>query len=274
LIIGDNASSDETESICREYAARDSRIRYYRHSENLGAAGNFLFVFNQARGSYFMWAAHDDLWESDWIEKMYAVVSNETGVMAYGRVRTINDTGMPMEHPANGRSFEFSQRNLWLRRFMYFLQYEGLGKANPIYGLYRRSDVTKRLAALTGRSLYADCLFLFDMLSGIRLRCVSETYHYKRVHSASVANTPPAKTSDRGDWHPGLIKIKGLMRSLLNTEAAVGYLQHAAGLERFIILTTLPVKILFTAYGLLLSHRSARRAVKSKATIGISGGWS
>jgi glycosyltransferase involved in cell wall biosynthesis len=30
LIISDNASTDRTEEICREYAARDSRIRYHR----------------------------------------------------------------------------------------------------------------------------------------------------------------------------------------------------------------------------------------------------
>jgi len=33
LIISDNASTDNTEEICRSYAAKDSRIRYYRHDE-------------------------------------------------------------------------------------------------------------------------------------------------------------------------------------------------------------------------------------------------
>jgi glycosyltransferase involved in cell wall biosynthesis len=41
LIISDNASTDATETICREYAARDRRIRYYRCNENHGAAWNF-----------------------------------------------------------------------------------------------------------------------------------------------------------------------------------------------------------------------------------------
>lgn len=29
LVISDNASSDQTEDICRKYAAEDQRIRYY-----------------------------------------------------------------------------------------------------------------------------------------------------------------------------------------------------------------------------------------------------
>ena len=37
LIISDNASTDATEAICREYVARDPRIRYSRNDENLGS---------------------------------------------------------------------------------------------------------------------------------------------------------------------------------------------------------------------------------------------
>jgi len=67
LIISDNASTDSTEAICREYAAKDQRIRYIRQSHNLGASGNFKFVLDQALGEYFMWAAHDDKWSSNYL---------------------------------------------------------------------------------------------------------------------------------------------------------------------------------------------------------------
>ena len=40
LFIADNASTDRTEEICRDYAGRDSRIRYIRNSINLGASKN------------------------------------------------------------------------------------------------------------------------------------------------------------------------------------------------------------------------------------------
>jgi hypothetical protein len=60
VIISDNASDDATEAICREYAARDPRVRYHRSERNMGPAWNFLRVYELARGEYFMWAAHDD----------------------------------------------------------------------------------------------------------------------------------------------------------------------------------------------------------------------
>ena len=63
LIISDNASTDGTEAICQQYAAKDSRIRYVRQPVNLGALDNFTFVLDEARGGYFMWAAADDRYD-------------------------------------------------------------------------------------------------------------------------------------------------------------------------------------------------------------------
>ena len=61
LVITDNASTDGTAAICREYAARDPRVRYRRNATNLGIAGNFNAAFAEARGRYFKWHAADDL---------------------------------------------------------------------------------------------------------------------------------------------------------------------------------------------------------------------
>lgn len=68
LIISDNASTDKTEEICREYANIDHRIRYIRQPKNFGAAANMLFVLDQAIGEYYMWAAHDDVKSEDFLE--------------------------------------------------------------------------------------------------------------------------------------------------------------------------------------------------------------
>jgi glycosyltransferase involved in cell wall biosynthesis len=74
LIISDNASSDATASICESYAARDRRIRYYRHPHNLGASYNFNFVFRRATGAHFKWAAHDDVIRPTFLERTLAAL--------------------------------------------------------------------------------------------------------------------------------------------------------------------------------------------------------
>ena len=70
LIISDNASVDRTEEICREYEAKDKRIRYIRQKKNRGPIWNFSFVLQKSVGTFFMWAAHDDLWDKSFAFKL------------------------------------------------------------------------------------------------------------------------------------------------------------------------------------------------------------
>src|SRR5438067_2227569 len=69
VIISDNASTDGTEELCRGYAQRDPRVRYFRNIQNIGAAKNFTRVFERSSARYFMWAAHDDLWARTYVSR-------------------------------------------------------------------------------------------------------------------------------------------------------------------------------------------------------------
>jgi glycosyltransferase involved in cell wall biosynthesis len=71
VIISDNASTDGlTRELTEEYARRDARIRLTRQPANLDILANFLWVLEQARGEYFMWAAHDDAWSPNFVERL------------------------------------------------------------------------------------------------------------------------------------------------------------------------------------------------------------
>ena len=71
LLIGDNASTDETPRIAQHYAQLDSRVRYLRHTENIGVTNNFFHLLANARGKFFSWLAHDDSYASrDHISKL------------------------------------------------------------------------------------------------------------------------------------------------------------------------------------------------------------
>jgi glycosyltransferase involved in cell wall biosynthesis len=74
LIISDNASTDETPDVCRHYEKLDSRIRYFRQPRNVGLAPNHNFCVEQARGELFKWAAGDDLYAKDLLEKCVAAL--------------------------------------------------------------------------------------------------------------------------------------------------------------------------------------------------------
>lgn len=71
IIISDNASDDQgVKKVVDEFQKSDLKglIRYYRQPENRGAAFNFKFVLDQAKGEYFMWNADDDFRSPDFIE--------------------------------------------------------------------------------------------------------------------------------------------------------------------------------------------------------------
>ena len=61
LLISDNASTDGTGQVCAEFAARDSRIRFVRQNQNIGAFLNFRYVTDHAAAPLLVWLAHDDV---------------------------------------------------------------------------------------------------------------------------------------------------------------------------------------------------------------------
>jgi len=94
LVISDNASTDETETLCRRYQASDPRVRYYRNEQNVGASPNFGRVLELARGELFRWAAADDLLEPTCIERcVEALDGDPSAVLSHTDVRIIDEAG-------------------------------------------------------------------------------------------------------------------------------------------------------------------------------------
>jgi len=84
LIISDNASTDQTEAICRNIASRDSRVRYHRNNTNIGLYRNFDRAFELSSGKYFKWAADSDYCLDGFFEKCVAALdAKEDAVLAF-----------------------------------------------------------------------------------------------------------------------------------------------------------------------------------------------
>jgi glycosyltransferase involved in cell wall biosynthesis len=98
LLISDNASTDGSEEICREYVLRDPRIRYFRNEKNMGAGWNFRYVYSMADGKYYKPAAHDDFIEPAFLEECIAALEADPRlVLAHTRTKTVSPTGAPVE---------------------------------------------------------------------------------------------------------------------------------------------------------------------------------
>ena len=99
LLISDNASTDGTEAICREYARRDPRIRYFRNEKNMGPGWNFRRVYSLAKGKYYKSAAHDDFLEPTFLEVCIRALEADPGlVLAHSRTKVVSPTGALVEY--------------------------------------------------------------------------------------------------------------------------------------------------------------------------------
>ena len=92
VLIGDNASTDDTAQICAEFAAQDARFRHMRRAENIGVLGNFRDLSLQGSSPLFCWRAHDDLSAPDYLEKLVGLFDDDPRTrLAVGHVRTVMD---------------------------------------------------------------------------------------------------------------------------------------------------------------------------------------
>lgn len=119
LILCDNASGDRTAEICRDYAARDPRIRYYRNARNLGAAANYNLAYSHARGRYFKWLAHDDGMLPSFLAKTSrALQERPEAVLCNTVVQYIDSAGAPLglyDTKLGGANLDSpSQRFAWM----------------------------------------------------------------------------------------------------------------------------------------------------------------
>lgn len=137
LIISDNASTDSTEAICREYAAKDKRIRYVRQPANFGAKANFEYVLDEALGTYFMWLGDDD-----WLDGNY--ISSCVNQLNFDPRLTLV-SGMPRYYHNRkcayvGKIHNLHHKHPWLRVISYYASVKDNG---IFYGLMKLTCLRK-----------------------------------------------------------------------------------------------------------------------------------
>ncbi len=136
IIISDNLSTDGTDDIIQRFACVDDRIRVFKQDRSLTAFGNFRFVFEQARGDFFMWAACDDRRSLDYVEQLLLSLQDRPEAsLAFGEVAETSDLlkwrdAKPFPYP-----FETSPQDSVRERLTRYTRINCL----HIYGLIRTS---------------------------------------------------------------------------------------------------------------------------------------
>ena len=177
IIVSDNGSTDRTDAICRQYAAQDSRIRYYRNEKNLGASRNFNLTFERARVQYFKWAAHDDLVAPTYVQRCVEVMDEDPSVvLCFSRTQVIDDSGCALSvKRVDPRMVADRPSDRW-----YGHVYVGGHVCYPIFGLIRSSVLAE--TPLIEPYAGSDRILLARLVLAGRLHEFRETLFIARDH--------------------------------------------------------------------------------------------
>lgn len=184
IIISNNASTDTTEEICRRYETR-REIRYFSHPTNIGITENFRFVLEQAAGEYFMWAAADDYWTPDFIEKLVqelrshpeagACMSAATRVFPSGDVLDNVRHSSPHLDPNQLGHMDLAVRLAQGSLHHFYM-----------YGLFRR-DVIRNAYQSVPNVRAGDRILVCHLALFTRFRYVDELLYFRQVYREDLA---------------------------------------------------------------------------------------
>jgi glycosyltransferase involved in cell wall biosynthesis len=177
VIVSDNASTDETVEIVERWAKKDSRIKLFRNSENLGGAANFNKVLELAEGDLFRWAGHDDLMAPGMLRRCIDTFEAEGPDCVLVFPQTIEIDAEGREISLVGTHLDLTQTSPVER---YYRVARFVGKANVLFGLMR----TRALRSTRGLGTFpsADLVLIGELALRGRFRQVDEPLFFRRAH--------------------------------------------------------------------------------------------
>lgn len=136
ILVGDDLSQDNTGEIVQKIASQyPGLIRYFRHSENKGYAGNFQFLLQEAQGEYIAHLDGDDYWLPEKLSAQVQVLDRHSEYSAvYTNALVVDESGMTRGLFNNRLSKRFNMSEL--------LRYGNfLNNSSMLYRITQRSSI-------------------------------------------------------------------------------------------------------------------------------------
>lgn len=116
VLMVNDGSTDESESICLKYAQKDERFKYF-YKQNGGLSDARNYGIDRAAGNYITFLDSDDYVEMNYLEELYnGLVNNDAdiSIVQYHRVDELGNTYLDL---ALGSSALFSTKDALLNMF-------------------------------------------------------------------------------------------------------------------------------------------------------------
>jgi len=92
IVIGDDASTDQTPTLLRNLANRDSRIRLIHRQRNIGLVPNFYSTMSECRGRYVAVLDGDDFWTYPYkLQRQLSLLKETQAVLCFHSCRLLSE---------------------------------------------------------------------------------------------------------------------------------------------------------------------------------------
>ncbi|MDR2641938.1 MAG: glycosyltransferase, partial [Planctomycetaceae bacterium] len=193
VIIGDNASTDNTEVICREFMDKYDYITYFRNSKNLGSCQNFILCAEKVDTEFVFHIGGHDLIPPDYVAKLKkTILANPDAVYAYADCQIIDCDGKFLSRQEYNNQYAENPYGRMLAPYLadsrpIIRATEFILHDNPcsiLFGLCRTQKVIKEW--LISRPIAGlDVVTLFNLLlSGIFIHSSDTEFYLRDVHQS------------------------------------------------------------------------------------------
>lgn len=103
ILVVDNCSDDDTETVVAAFCQADGRVRYVRNEVNLGLVGNLNRCLELANGTYIKYLLADDLLEPECVRSMVALLAETPELVLVACQRQLVDLDLEPRRVAGFR---------------------------------------------------------------------------------------------------------------------------------------------------------------------------
>ena len=177
IIAIDNASTDNSFRILKEYSNKDPRLKIFKNDKNIGLSNNFNLLVSKSSGEYFGWIGAHDIYNKDYIEKMVSkIIKNNNSSVVFSNVSKIDsDNKIIINKKETG--FQLLNNNKFIRLLKIPWLIKGSG--DIVMGIFE-VDKLKKTDLFSKSVLWADVFLVYQLASTGKIIRINEVLRSRR----------------------------------------------------------------------------------------------
>lgn len=186
LIISDDCSTDDTFAIVNEYCMKDSRLRIYKNTTNIGYRRNFENLVPKCKGDYVAFCDQDDIWLPNHLEILYNNIGDYDVCTADSEIIDANGCRLGFKSSDYNRLKHFPTKPLE-QSYVYMYWHNPFAGCNTLY----RKSFLDRILPIGDYKINLHDTYIDTMacLIGNGIKYIEDVILLYRFHTDSVTYT-------------------------------------------------------------------------------------